>query len=95
MRMKKLVVTMSLLVVAAVAFSAVYASAAAGPVNKKCPVKGSMLKDGCPTVDVVCKDKSTATVGTCCNNCMETYKKDFAKYKPDGLKSPVDHLARP
>jgi hypothetical protein len=68
MRMKKLMVTMSLLVVAAVAFSTVYASAAADPVNKKCPVaKKDIKKDG-PSSDVKKGDK-TYTVGFCCDNC--------------------------
>ena len=79
MRMKKLVMTMSLLVVAAVAFSAVYASAAADPCNKKCPVAKKDIKAGGPTSDVKVKDK-TYTVGFCCDNC---------KGKWDGEKDPL------
>jgi hypothetical protein len=79
MRMKKLVMTMSLLVVAAVAFSAVYASAAADPVNKKCPVAKKDIKAGGPTSDVKKGDK-TYTVGFCCDNC---------KGKWDGEKDPL------
>ena len=79
MRMKKLVVTMSLLVVAAVAFSTVYAAAAADPVNKKCPVAKKDIKAGGPSSDVKVKDK-TYTVGFCCDNC---------KGKWDGEKDPL------
>lgn len=78
--MKKLVVTVSLLVVAAVAFSAVYAVAAkADPVNKQCPVaKKDIKKDG-PTSTVKVKDKEYV-VGFCCDNC---------KGKFDGEKDPL------
>ncbi len=86
--MKKLVVTMSLLVVAAVAFSAVYASAAADPVNKKCPVaKKDIKKDG-PTSDVKKGDK-TYTVGFCCDGCKgkwDAEKDPLKKYPVSEIK---------
>jgi len=80
MRMKKLAFAMSLLVVAAVAFSAVQASTAtADPVNKQCPIAKKDLKAGAPTSDIKVKDKEY-TVGFCCKNC---------KGKWDGEKDPL------
>jgi hypothetical protein len=81
MRMKKIVLAVSLLVVAAVAFSTVYAVSmkAADPVNKQCPVaKKDIKKDG-PTSTVKVKDKEYV-VGFCCDNC---------KGKFDGEKEPL------
>jgi hypothetical protein len=66
--MKKLIMTMSLLVVAAVAFSTVYAVATAEPVNKACPVAKKPIKAGAPTSDVK-KGEKSYTVGFCCDGC--------------------------
>jgi hypothetical protein len=80
MRMKKIVLAMSLLVVAAVAFSAVHAmSAAADPCNKECPVAKKAIKKDAPTSTVKFKDKDFV-VGFCCNDC---------KGKWDGEKDPL------
>ena len=88
--MKKLVVTMSLLVVAAVAFSTVYAVAAGDVVNKKCPVAKKDVKSGGPTSDVKVGDK-TYTVGFCCDNCKgkwDAEKDPLKKFGPvDGIKT--------
>jgi hypothetical protein len=80
MRMKKIALAVSLLVVAAVAFSAVYAvSATADPVNKQCPVAKKDIKKDAPTSTVKVKDKEYV-VGFCCNDC---------KGKFDGEKEPL------
>ena len=78
--MKKLVMAVSLLVVAAVAFSTVYAfTAAADPCNKQCPVAKKEIKADAPTSTVKVKDKEYV-VGFCCKDC---------KGKWDGEKEPL------
>jgi hypothetical protein len=77
--MKKLMMTMSLLVVAAVAFSTVYAAVTAEPCNKACPVAKKAIKAGAPTSDVK-KGEKSYTVGFCCEGC---------KGKFDGEKDPL------
>jgi hypothetical protein len=68
--MKKLALAMSLLVVAAVAFSVVHASTLTTKdvVNKQCPIAKKDLKADCPTSDVKVGDKEYS-VGFCCKNC--------------------------
>ena len=68
--MKKIALAMSLLVVAAVAFSVVHASVAAtkDAVNKQCPIAKKDIKADAPTSDVKVGDKEY-TVGFCCKNC--------------------------
>jgi len=86
MRMKKLVLAVSLLVVAAVGFSAVYAVSAVRaddkPVNKQCPVAKKDIKADAPTSTVKVKDKDYV-VGFCCGNCKgkwDAEKDPLAKY---------------
>ena len=67
--MKKIALAMSLLVVAAVAFSVVSASVATKDcVNKQCPIAKKDIKADAPTSDVKVGDKEY-TVGFCCKNC--------------------------
>lgn len=78
--MKKIVLAVSLLVVAAVAFSVVNAvTATADCVNKQCPVAKKDIKADAPTSTVKVKDKEY-TVGFCCKDC---------KGKWDGEKDPL------
>jgi hypothetical protein len=85
MRMKKIALAMSLLVVAAVAFSVVHATsvAAKDPVNKQCPVAKKDIKADAPTSDVKVGDKEY-TVGFCCKNCKGKWdaEKDPLKKYP-------------
>jgi hypothetical protein len=71
MRMKKIALAMSLLVVAAVAFSVVHASVVTADdkaVNKQCPIAKKDIKSDAPTSTVKVGDKEY-TVGFCCKNC--------------------------
>jgi hypothetical protein len=86
MRMKKIVMVVSLLVVAAMAFQVVAKESLKAPVNKQCPVKKSDLKADAPTVDVKCKSGKTATVGVCCMDCKGKYSKEPAKFPVKELK---------
>jgi len=96
MRMKKIMVTVSLLVVAAMAFNVVAKESLKAPVNKDCPVKKSALKPDSPTVDVVTKSGKTATVGVCCMDCKGKYSKDVTKYAVPEMKAdPAVKAANP
>ena len=66
--MKKLVLAMSLLVVAAMTFSVASATVKGEPVNKKCPIAKKDIKADAPTSEVKKGDKEY-TVGFCCKNC--------------------------
>jgi hypothetical protein len=84
MRMKKIALAMSLLVVAAVAFSVVHASTvtAKEPCNKQCPVAKKDIKADAPTSDVKVGEKEY-TVGFCCKNCkgkFDAEKEPLKKY---------------
>jgi hypothetical protein len=83
--MKKIVLAVSLLVVAAVAFSTVYAFTAADPCNKQCPVAKKDIKKDAPSSEIKKGDK-TYTVGFCCNNC---------KGKWDAEKDPLKKFPCP
>ena len=81
--MKKLVMAMSLLVVAAVAFSAEYAATTAEVVNKKCPVAKKDVKADGPSSEVK-KGEKTYQVGFCCEGCKGKFdaEKDPLKKYP-------------
>ncbi|HZE97000.1 MAG TPA: hypothetical protein VE981_08230 [Planctomycetota bacterium] len=86
--MKKLVVTMSLLVVAAVAFSTVYAVATRDAINKECPYKKKPVDSGITSEYKGPKDKAAVTVAFCCPGCKKTFDakpdaeiKKFKEYK--------------
>ena len=88
--MKKIALAMSLLVVAAVAFSVVSASvtAAKEPCNKQCPVAKKDIKADAPTSEVKKGDKEY-TVGFCCKNCKgkwDAEKDPLAKYPVKEIK---------
>ena len=86
--MKKLVLAMSLLVVAAMTFSVAFAAVSADPVNKQCPIAKKDLKAGAPTSDVKKGDKEY-TVGFCCKNCKgkwDAEKDPLAKWPVAEIK---------
>jgi hypothetical protein len=89
MRMKKLALAMSLLVVAAMTFSVAYAtSVTKDPVNKKCPIAKKDIKADAPTSEVKKGDKEY-TVGFCCKNCKgkwDAEKDPLAKWPVAEIK---------
>jgi len=88
MRMKKLVLAMSLVVVAAMTFSVVSAKTSADPVNKKCPIAKKDIKADAPTSEVKKGDKEY-TVGFCCKNCKgkwDAEKDPLAKWPVAEIK---------
>lgn len=87
--MKKLVMAVALLVVAAVSFSVVQATiGSADPVNKQCPIAKKDLKADAPTSDIKVKDKEY-TVGFCCKNCKGKWDAE----KEPLVKWPVKEIA--
>ena len=87
--MKRLVLAMSLLVVAAVAFSTVYAAVTAdGPCNKQCPIAKTDITADAPTSTVKVGAKEY-TIGFCCNNCKgkwDAEKDPLAKWPVAEIK---------
>jgi hypothetical protein len=88
MRMKKLVLAASLLMVAAVAFSTVYAVAARDAINKECPYKKKPVDPAITSEYKGPKDKAAVTVAFCCMGCKKTFDakpeteiKKFKDYK--------------
>jgi hypothetical protein len=90
MRMKKIAVVVSLLVVAAVAFSAVHAvsTARVEAINKKCPFKNKDADASITSDYKGPKDKKAVTVAFCCMGCKKTFDakpeegiKKFPEYK--------------
>jgi len=86
--MKKLVMTVSLLVVAAVAFSAVYAATTREVINKVCPYKKKPVNPDITSEYKGPKDKAAVTVGFCCPGCKKAFDakpeagiKKFPEYK--------------
>jgi hypothetical protein len=88
MRMKKLVLAMSLLVAAAMTFSVASATSKGEPVNKKCPIAKKDIKADAPSSDVKKGDKEY-TVGFCCKNCKgkwDAEKDPLAKWPVAEIK---------
>ena len=88
MRMKKLALAASLLVVAAVAFSTVYAAVTAEACNKACPVAKKPIKADAPTSEVK-KGEKSYTVGFCCMGCkgkFDAEKDPLAKFPVAEIK---------
>jgi hypothetical protein len=88
MRMKKLALAASLLMVAAVAFSTVYAVAAREAINKECPYKKKPVDASITSEYKGPKDKTAVTVAFCCMGCKKTFDakpdaeiKKFPAYK--------------
>ena len=88
MRMKKLALAASLLLVAAVAFSTVYAAATRDAINKECPYKKKPVDSGITSEFKGAKDKTAVTVAFCCQGCKKTFDakpeaeiKKFKEYK--------------
>jgi hypothetical protein len=85
MRMKKLALAASLLVVAAVAFSTVYAAVTADAINKECPYKKKPVDATITSEFKGAKDKEAVVVAFCCMGCKKTFdaapEKEIKKFK--------------
>jgi hypothetical protein len=93
MRMKKVVMAVALLVVAAMTYTVVAKESPKAPHNKQCPVLKKDVTDKSPTVGVVTKSGKKIDVSVCCKNCVEKYSKEVTKYPcPEDKADPVEKL---
>ena len=90
--MKKMVMAVALLVVAAMTYTVVAKESPKAPHNKQCPVLKKDVTDKSPTVSCLTEGGKTVDISVCCKNCVEKFSKECTKYpcpedKADKVKS--------